>query len=815
MKPFCKKQFCIISSFILLIAYSANSQINNYTFSQQIKTYTPLASPTKLFTATGVAYGSASIDNEVVVLPEGTIPFDFRFNGIDYSGLTISSNGFITFGKVAPTPTVNFPINSNQLFSGAIAAAARDLNALFNIGGHTGNLSYEVIGSAPHRAFVVQWENFRPSNNTANELDFWRWNFQLHLNEDNSIEIIYDLHVVGSPASNTLQVGLRGENEAFPINVNSRLATAGTHTWETTVAGTGATSTVAYSPTTLPPSGLTFTWKPKECTGIPAAGQIASNAQSINSGNIATLYAENYSKDNGITLQWQESENNILWTNVSSGVGANSHIYTSGELTENAYFRCIATCNNSNLSNSTDTATIIVADAGITSVKNDSNCGEGSIELEANGGGTINWYSSNGDLINTGNTYSISLSQSTDYEVQDVVTVSESAGKRNAFSFNGATTVNQGLVFDLTNDIELEEVTVYPNGTGSIKIGLLDNAGDIIAEKEALISGSGVYTPVIVPLNFSIPAGTNYKLVLLTRTGITNMVRDAAGNTFPYLSPSGIMTITNPWPLPTTTVTYWFFYNLKYHSVQLSPLVEVKGIINDFPDITISSNLTICEGEQAVLEAGGGTAYVWSNNAGSTAAVSVSPIEETAYSVIITNDQGCSKTAEVMVSVDPLPITDFDFNINDAFVEFENTSLNADSYRWDFGDNSPISTEENPSHFYQADGNYTVTLFAKNDCAEIPLTKTVVVNTLGILKEKNLVLNVFPNPTTGLLNLSSDGFLIKNIEVLDNFGRSVFNKSFDQLNQTTIDLTNLPKGIYLLNIQTESGTIRKKISTTN
>ncbi|MTI22812.1 PKD domain-containing protein [Fulvivirga sp. RKSG066] len=66
--------------------------------------------------------------------------------------------------------------------------------------------------------------------------------------------------------------------------------------------------------------------------------------------------------------------------------------------------------------------------------------------------------------------------------------------------------------------------------------------------------------------------------------------------------------------------------------------------------------------------------------------------------------------------VSPDPIASFQFEVDDTNffkVDFTNFSQNAESYAWDFGDGNS-STEENPSHTYDAEGTYTVKLTASN-----------------------------------------------------------------------------------------------------
>jgi PKD repeat protein len=48
-------------------------------------------------------------------------------------------------------------------------------------------------------------------------------------------------------------------------------------------------------------------------------------------------------------------------------------------------------------------------------------------------------------------------------------------------------------------------------------------------------------------------------------------------------------------------------------------------------------------------------------------------------------------------------------------VKFMDRSKNSPtSWKWDFGDRTPVSTLKNPSHMYKYPGKYTVTLTVKN-----------------------------------------------------------------------------------------------------
>lgn len=91
------------------------------------------------------------------------------------------------------------------------------------------------------------------------------------------------------------------------------------------------------------------------------------------------------------------------------------------------------------------------------------------------------------------------------------------------------------------------------------------------------------------------------------------------------------------------------------------------------------------------------------------------------YEVTLTATNGCSTdvTTETIVVL-PQPLTEFEadntLGCPGLTVKFKNNTQNGVSYRWDFGDGSPISNEFEPTHTYTGDQEYyTVTLTATNN----------------------------------------------------------------------------------------------------
>jgi PKD repeat protein len=76
-----------------------------------------------------------------------------------------------------------------------------------------------------------------------------------------------------------------------------------------------------------------------------------------------------------------------------------------------------------------------------------------------------------------------------------------------------------------------------------------------------------------------------------------------------------------------------------------------------------------------------------------------------------------------------LPVASFTFALGEkGSVKFTNTSKEANSYAWDFGDGK-TATEEHPEHTFTTNGAYTVTLTAENKDGKSIKKDTININT--------------------------------------------------------------------------------------
>lgn len=236
----------------------------------------------------------------------------------------------------------------------------------------------------------------------------------------------------------------------------------------------------------------------------------------------------------------------------------------------------------------------------------------------------------------------------------------------------------------------------------------------------------------------------------------------------------------------------------------------------------LTGNTSICEGQIAEISLNLTGSSPWSityttDGLNPTIINSISqpnftiPVSEQGlYELVAVSDAFCNGTdlsGSTYITTIPLPIPSFEFNANNSEVSFNNTSLNADTYFWSFGDGN-TSTEINPVHIYNNDGTYNVELTSTSStCGDSTYSSSIII--IGVFAE-NIIdsrhVNVFPNPTKNIANVELIGFNGNiEIELHNSFGQILKSQSLSKYgNFITVDLKDIPVGVYYIKVINEN-----------
>lgn len=140
-------------------------------------------------------------------------------------------------------------------------------------------------------------------------------------------------------------------------------------------------------------------------------------------------------------------------------------------------------------------------------------------------------------------------------------------------------------------------------------------------------------------------------------------------------------------------------------------------------------------------------------------------------------------------------------------VDFTCNVVNATEYQWDFGDGT-TSFEQNPTHQYAMSGTYNVRLVVvaceRADTAE----QTITVTPVGVNNGQSKQYHLYPNPATDIVyipTMADEPALYKVVSI----GANVVMEGMIQHPQQPLRVSQLPKGIYAIEIQTVNGLVRR------
>jgi hypothetical protein len=328
-------------------------------------------------------------------------------------------------------------------------------------------------------------------------------------------------------------------------------------------------------------------------------------------GNVSLTIDSLMPAATGITYQWQTSPNGLApWTNL--GTAGTSSSATANGVTATTYYRLQVLCNGSPVV-TTSTDTVIVTNPGTVNAVNGQRCGPGQVQIGATPtipASQVLWYTAatGGLSIGTGTPFNTPYitGTTTFYAAAGSGTTNYATGKITPTSTNGNSGFSDvGLMFNALAPFTIQSVDVYPmsttSTTGTITIALKNSAGTTLQSTTANVTVSAAGALNTVPLNFTVPAGTNYRLVVTAATGMTTLIRESGtGFTFPY-NVAGISSITSSYTGGASTAFYYYFYNWILKVGCESPRVPVVATVNAGPAATKSAPPVVCNNAIATL----------------------------------------------------------------------------------------------------------------------------------------------------------------------------------------------------------------------
>ena len=223
------------------------------------------------------------------------------------------------------------------------------------------------------------------------------------------------------------------------------------------------------------------------------------------------------------------------------------------------------------------------------------------------------------------------------------------------------------------------------------------------------------------------------------------------------------------------------------------------------PTVVASGVTEFCEGGDVILAIPSGFAsYTWNTGSGFS---QLTATQSGSYFATVSNTDGCTVNSDtVIVTVFPTPLTpSISYAANDTVM----VSSIADGNQWYF--NGILITGETGTTLRPVNlGNYSVRIIDSNGC-EGDMSAMQFYNSIGIVDNLASQVNLYPNPSNGLVTLELGAIDVLSIKIYDAKGR-LLNELNSCPGNCRIDLGAFEDGMYQLVLMTTQGqTVTKAV----
>jgi len=252
----------------------------------------------------------------------------------------------------------------------------------------------------------------------------------------------------------------------------------------------------------------------------------------------------------------------------------------------------------------------------------------------------------------------------------------------------------------------------------------------------------------------------------------------------------------------------------------------IRTVAIDTKPIAAFNALDVCDGTKVsfgnnTINTTGAISYLWDFANGKTSMARDTGIVYSApgsYSVRLfaVTGNGCIDTAMKTIVVSPLPSSVFNVTsaqVGDGTMFFDVPTGAGYSYQWFLGDGNK-STAASFNHTYTGSGNYEVRLIIKTDKGCSSETMQIVSVTPTGIENVDANLLVYPNPSSGRLQLDLTAMPSSNHHIIirDIQGKVLKEMDINGGEIHTLDLSSFAPATYLLDVIATNKTYSTKIS---
>jgi len=235
---------------------------------------------------------------------------------------------------------------------------------------------------------------------------------------------------------------------------------------------------------------------------------------------------------------------------------------------------------------------------------------------------------------------------------------------------------------------------------------------------------------------------------------------------------------------------------------------QIIVTVNAIPAINAGVDQLVCEGEEVTLAASvsGGT-ISWDNSV--TDGVAFTASTTTTYTATA-DDNGCTSTDDVVVTVNPLPLVSIG-NDETTCANYDPIQLAGSPSGGAFGGPGVSGNEFDPGTAGIGVHTLSYTYQDANGC-ENSATQVITVDGCASIDEEQAGFNLYPNPAHTYFEVESS-IAIEEVKMISALGQEVNNLPIEMLGQNKIKVTtiNLNRGTYFVQIKTASDVFTQKV----